>query len=276
MKFRLYISILLICGSMLFGCAKHSGPASIATPSSDGDGQAAEVAEATVTPPAAPGAPMMRDAIGGRRTSTPGSQAGLDALRIDGQAYIFSLRTASCESNTPTVCNDGELAISNLSGRLIDTLKLPTVVVDRNHLLFEGTLAGTTFVNEGQTLIFSDIDSDKMADLAIHTGNDAGYGGGSYSVYLFDPHARKFVFSDDLSRLTEDPYLGMFRIVDGKINVGAKSGCCDSQDELYRVIDGKPSLVKQVIHNTSAATGITTITTRTLFGREWVVQTSSK
>lgn len=242
----LQLVVLLVCGSALNACAR--------SPSA----QASSAGTAPASLPAA-------------------SPARSDGLQIKGRAYAFNLRTAACEDTTPEWCDGpNALAIADSLGRPIATLKLATVGVDKQHLLFEGGLGTAQFVNEGQTLIVSDINADKIADLAIRNGSNAGYGGASYDVYLFDPMHRKFVFNRELSQLTEDPYSGMFRIQDGQIGVGAKSGCCDSEDERYVLVEGKPKLVKQVISSTSADTGIRTITTRTLVADKWEIKKSSE
>ena len=81
--------------------------------------------------------------------------------------------------------------------------------------------------NEQSPLIFEDFNFDGSEDLAIRNGNNSGYGGPSYDVYVFNQSRRQFVPSKELTALAYEN-LGMFQTdaVRKRLTVFAKSGCC--------------------------------------------------
>ena len=125
--------------------------------------------------------------------------------------------------------------------------------------------------------VFDDFNFDGAEDVAICNGRNSGYGGPSYSVFLFDAKSRKFVGNRRLSELAEGAYLGLF-FPDRKkkqLVAHSKSGCCHHETEKYRVVNGRPVLVEKI---TEQATGRddgafdVVTTTRTRVGRRWVTR----
>ncbi len=156
----------------------------------------------------------------------------------------------------------------------------------RNLELYKDTAAYSPETNakprglyaEEYTFVFQDFDFDGEEDLAVCNGRDAGYGGPSYNVYLFDRRSRRFVENRRLSELTEGPYLGLF-FPDPKrklLSAHSKSGCCYHETEFYRLVRGRPVLVEKVIEDATleggAGEGFVLVTTRRRVGGRWVVK----
>ena len=131
---------------------------------------------------------------------------------------------------------------------------------------------------EEYTFVFEDFDFDGEEDLAICNGRNAGYGGPSYDVYLFDRKRRRFVEHQRLSELTEGPYLGLF-FRDPKrkrLSAYSKSGCCYHETEVYALVNRRPVLVEKTIEDATlesgAGEGFVMVTTRKRAGGRWVVR----
>ena len=98
--------------------------------------------------------------------------------------------------------------------------------------------------NEQSPLIFEDFNFDGSEDLAIRNGNNSGYGGPSYDVYVYHRNKKKFVVSDELTQLAYEN-LGMFQTDHERkrIITFQKSGCCWHITTEYSVVP-KKGLVK--------------------------------
>ena len=81
--------------------------------------------------------------------------------------------------------------------------------------------------NEQSPLIFDDFNFDGTEDIAIRNGNESGYGGPSYDVYVFNITKKQFVPSEELTALAHDN-LGMFNTDSERkrLITYSKSGCC--------------------------------------------------
>jgi hypothetical protein len=88
-----------------------------------------------------------------------------------------------------------------------------------------------------QTVELGDFNSDGHDDIAIWSGNQGGYGGSSYHVYLFDKEVNKMLFNKPLSALTVGA-LGIFKLTDGRITSYEKSGCCEHYSTTYHFVNG--------------------------------------
>jgi len=126
--------------------------------------------------------------------------------------------------------------------------------------------------NEQSPLIFDDFNFDGSEDIAIRNGNQSGYGGPSYDVYVFNSTKKQFVPSDELTSLAYEN-LGMFQ-TDHKrkrIITFAKSGCCWHITTEYAVIPKKG--LQKVYEMEEDATGggeFVKVTTRNLINNKWV------
>lgn len=127
--------------------------------------------------------------------------------------------------------------------------------------------------NEQSALIFDDFNFDGSEDIAIRNGNNGGYGGPTYDVYVFLKHKKKFILSQELTDLTYEN-LGMFEIDDQKkrILTNSKSGCCYHQAAEYSVVPQKGLvLVKEVIEDARSEVGgeRVRVTHRELINGQW-------
>lgn len=129
---------------------------------------------------------------------------------------------------------------------------------------------------EQSPLIFDDFNFDGQQDIAIRNGNEGAYGGPSYDIYVFNRTRNKFVFSDELSKLTHEN-LGMFKLDTDKKRILTfnKSGCCYHIRSEYVVVPQKGlRLVKEFIEDATVAAGDKVkVTERTLDKGRWVEHT---
>lgn len=91
--------------------------------------------------------------------------------------------------------------------------------------------------NEQSPLIFDDFNFDGTEDIAIRNGNESGYSGPSYDVYVFNITKKQFVPSEELTALAHDN-LGMFNTDSERkrLITYAKSGCCWHITTEYTII----------------------------------------
>lgn len=122
---------------------------------------------------------------------------------------------------------------------------------------------------EQSPLIFGDFNFDGTEDVAIRNGNSGSYGGPVYDIYVFNKTKHKFVFSKELSSLTQEN-LGMFTIDEARKRIITfnKSGCCYHTTSEYIVIPKKDLLlVEETIEE--ATENKVTVTSRQLIHGKW-------
>jgi len=122
---------------------------------------------------------------------------------------------------------------------------------------------------EQSPLIFGDFNFDGTEDVAIRNGNDGAYGGPVYDIYVFNKTKHKFVFSKELSSLTQEN-LGMFTIDEARKRIITfnKSGCCYHTTSEYIVVPKKDLLlVEETIQE--ATENKVTVTSRQLIHGKW-------
>lgn len=127
--------------------------------------------------------------------------------------------------------------------------------------------------NEQSPVIFEDFNFDGNEDLAIRNGNNSGYGGPSYDVYVFNITRNKFVLSDELTDLATEN-LGMFQ-TDSKrkrLITFAKSGCCWHITTEYKIIPKKGlQKVYEVEEDATNSNGqYVKVITRNLINNKWI------
>lgn len=80
-------------------------------------------------------------------------------------------------------------------------------------MIEEAQMADTKLMYDYQSVVFiEDYNFDGTEDLAIRDGNNSGYGGPSYQIYLFSPRSKKFVHNQAFTDLAQNESLGMFEI----------------------------------------------------------------
>lgn len=158
-------------------------------------------------------------------------------------------------------------------------LCLPSVWVNSEQFAYSPETAAKQRVlyDDEFSVVFDDFNFDGREDLAVCNGRNGGYGGPSYTVFLFDRRAGRFVENRPLSRLNEGVYLGLF-FPDAKgktLTALSKSGCCYHETEVYKVVNDRPVLVQKIIEDATlgggATEGFVLVTTRKRVGRRWVV-----
>lgn len=158
-------------------------------------------------------------------------------------------------------------------------LCLPSVWVNSEQFAYspKTTAKQRVLYDDEFSVVFDDFNFDGLEDLAVCNGRNSGYGGPSYTVFLFDRRAGRFAESPALSRLNEGVYLGLF-FPDAKgktLTAFSKSGCCYHETEVYRVVNNRPVLVEKVIEDATlgggAPEGYVLVTKRKRVGRRWVV-----
>jgi hypothetical protein len=159
------------------------------------------------------------------------------------------------------------------------TLRMPNVELYKDTAAFspETSEKPRGLYAEEYSFVFDDFNFDGREDLAVCNGRNGGYAGPSYTVFLFDKRAGRFVENRRLSRLAEGPYLGLF-FPDAKAKTLAafsKDGCCYHETEVYKVVGDRPVLVEKVIEDATsrggAPEGYVLVTTRKRVGARWVV-----
>jgi hypothetical protein len=122
------------------------------------------------------------------------------------------------------------------------------------------------------SFIADDFNFDGREDLAIRNGRDSGYGGPSFTIFLFNTRSKKFVENRKFSALAEGPYLGLFSVDAKKRRLVAtsKSGCCFHQTDTYKVVGDRPVLVEEIVEDAMGTPSYVVTTTRRLVGGRWV------
>ncbi|HEX8143792.1 MAG TPA: hypothetical protein VF553_14435 [Pyrinomonadaceae bacterium] len=126
--------------------------------------------------------------------------------------------------------------------------------------------------NYQSIVFFEDYNFDGAADLSIRDGNNSGYGGPSYRIYLFSPRTSKFVFSQPFTDLGQGEYLGMFQIDRRrkKLRAYSKSGCCLHRMDEFIVVGNRPKKILEVLEDaTIADEKRVRVTTKRLIKGRW-------
>ena len=196
--------------------------------------------------------------------------------------YDLTVQVAVCggkeKFNMPNICGGaGRVSIFRkdvLSPFQVITLK--NIEVNKEQLAFNPGIdkRSRKLYDDEYSFIFGDFNFDGKEDLAICNGRNGGYGGPSYSVYLYNSRLNKFVENKRLSELTEG-HLGLFYVDSRRKQITAfsKSGCCYHETEIYKVLNNKPVLVEKVTEEASGSdeTGYDVlVTTRKLVGGRWI------
>jgi hypothetical protein len=182
---------------------------------------------------------------------TPQAEDG--TFTADAGDLALRLHSSACEEfvDSLTMCNkDNELAIESDDGSIRQTLTPDSVFVDRNKLIYRGSLSGKQ-KPDAHTFVLSDINGDGKDDFLVWTGREGAYGGPSYDVYLFDSGKRKFTLSQSFSDLTLGR-VGLFGVDNDRITASAVDGCCLHVFETYLIESNEPKLIERVTEDSSS------------------------
>lgn len=182
--------------------------------------------------------------------------------------YDVRMEVERCEDDT---C-DGKLTVELFK----KSAAKPFQVINLDGTEFntdEVKLVGGKRMYDYQSVVFfEDYNFDGAADLAIRDGNNSGYGGPSYQIYLFAPRSKKFVHSQPFTDLGQGEYLGMFQI-DRKrkiLRASSKSGCCLHRTDEFRVVNNRPKKIFEELEDaTIADEKRVRITTKRLVNGRW-------
>jgi uncharacterized protein len=160
--------------------------------------------------------------------------------------FDFTLRMLSCNANTeterdpakPDPCSGpGQIIVHKKgSADILQTLNLPSVT-DRNS-------EGAVTLNASR-----DYNFDGHPDLVLQTGENGPYNQPTFDVYLFDPEAERFVYSQDFSALSIQ---GTVKIDQRhcRITAKAEAGPGIFTAFLWKVSGNLPVLIKQEVWDT--------------------------
>ena len=181
--------------------------------------------------------------------------------------YDVRLKVENCQENS---C-DGEATFTVFKKgqtKPFQSFSTPTMFSKE-----ETKRASTKLRYDYQSVVFfEDYNFDGVEDLAIRDGNNGGYGGPSYQIYLFSPKTGKFVHSSAFTELNQGAYLGAVE-VDKKKKVlrgFSKSGCCWHQTEEFLVVNNRPKKVYEYTEDASIPDdNRVKLTTKRLVGGRW-------
>ncbi|MCS3870806.1 hypothetical protein J3D55_003722 [Chryseobacterium ginsenosidimutans] len=124
--------------------------------------------------------------------------------------------------------------------------------------------------NEQSPLIFDDFNFDGTEDIAIRNGNESGYGGPSYDVYVFNSTKKQFVPSEELTGLAHEN-LGMFNTdaARKRLITYSKSGCCWHLTTEYSVLPQRGLFKVYELEEDATAEGKVIVTKREFIDDEW-------
>lgn len=128
--------------------------------------------------------------------------------------------------------------------------------------------------NEQSPLIFDDFNFDGSEDLAVRNGNQSGYGGPSYDVYVYNTTKKQLVPSKELTALAYEN-LGMFQ-TDHKrkrLITFSKSGCCWHITTEYAVIPRKGLQKVYELEEDAQGGEFVKVITRQRVNHKWVSKT---
>lgn len=182
--------------------------------------------------------------------------------------YTIKFSVETCE---------GDECRGNASIKLIDktTHKLIQVLYSEDLFFYmDKNKKPTTNIielyGEQSPFIFDDFNFDGNTELAVRNGNNSGYGGPSYDVYLFAPASKEFVLNDQLTTMATEN-LGMFSTdhKNKRLTTFTKSGCCWHQTSSYVWRNNKPIEVYKVTEDATGAGEYMSVITETLVNGKW-------
>jgi hypothetical protein len=181
--------------------------------------------------------------------------------------YTAAITVANCKG-TEDCKGKASIKLENKSGKLLQTLHSDELYI---YLDANGTVADSmAMYNEQSPLIFDDFNFDGTEDLAIRNGDNSGYGGPSYDVYVYNATKRALIKSAALTKLASTN-LGMFE-VDKKLKrltTHQKSGAAWHSTTSYEVVP-KKGLVKMYEKIEDAQDGVNVVVTeKKLVNGKW-------
>lgn len=164
--------------------------------------------------------------------------------------YLISFSVRDCDDMT---CSGaGAVTIKEVKSKaLIQTINSDDLYFFKDTLAKTST-SDTVLYDEQSPIIVGDYNFDGLSDLAVRNGNNSGYGGPSYDIYLFNAANKKFALSKALTELASHN-LGMFFVDKDRklLTTYSKDGCCWHKTDQYQVINNQPVLILTLIEDAS-------------------------
>ncbi|WP_415328319.1 XAC2610-related protein [Chryseobacterium sp. MMS23-Vi53] len=128
--------------------------------------------------------------------------------------------------------------------------------------------------DEQSPLIFDDFNFDGTEDIAIRNGNESGYGGPSYDVYVFNITKKQFVLSEELTGLAHEN-LGMFNTDSARkrLITYSKSGCCWHITTEYSVLPQRGLFKVYELEEDATGGEKVKVTKREFIDDKWITNT---
>ncbi|KMQ69531.1 hypothetical protein ACM39_00225 [Chryseobacterium sp. FH2] len=125
--------------------------------------------------------------------------------------------------------------------------------------------------DEQSPLIFDDFNFDGTEDVAVRNGNQSGYGGPSYDVYVFNITKKLFVKSEELTSLAYEN-LGMFQTDSERkrLITFSKSGCCWHLTTEYTVIPHRGLVKVYEVEEDATGGEKVKVTTKEFIDDKWI------
>lgn len=192
-----------------------------------------------------------------------------EVLTVEAGNISLQLKASACQQVTTGLVDchrDVDLVVSTADGKIQHVLNPESVIVADEALIYRGAITEAN-KPDTHTFVLSDVNADGRDDLMIWSGREGAYGGPSFDVYLFDPGALGFVFSQSFSDLTVG-YVGLFTVENGRITTRSVSGCCVHIRETYVVESNAPKLIERVTEDSTQGNDSVQIKTERLVAGE--------
>jgi len=151
--------------------------------------------------------------------------------------YAARIEVESCEADACSGPATVQL-LDRATGQPLQSFKTEDLSIMLDHA--KPAVNNTQLYSDQSAIIIADFNFDGSADLAIRNGNNSGYSGPSYDVYVYNVTRKQFVPSAELTDLASSK-LGMFQIDPKRrrLITYEKSGCCWHLTTEYAVVPRK-------------------------------------
>jgi hypothetical protein len=185
--------------------------------------------------------------------------------------FVLHVTRQGDEDNPEDVISTGWIAVYHKGqARPMQTIPMEDFNV---HLPQDSgaTVNSTRLYDEQSLLDVGDFNFDGHEDFAVMQNENGGsYGMPSYSVFLFDQHANRFVLNGPMSKLTGET-LGFFQVdkVHKQLVTLAKSGCCYHETTRFDVVKDRPLAVYREIEDGTKNERYVYVTTERMVAGKW-------
>jgi hypothetical protein len=189
-------------------------------------------------------------------------------LKDASKHYDVKISVSKCEEDTCEGAGKIELFKKNAAA-IYQTIEMPNVFIELGSDRKPTANLIELYGENNSGIVFDDYNFDGAEDIAVRNGNEGGYGGPSYDIFLFSG-PRKFIRNASLTKLASEN-LGLFAVDKKKktIETFDKSGCCWHRTIRYRVIKNRPVKIYEMVEDAFGSDGKVRITTKRLIKGRW-------